>query len=723
MAIPSAKSHLSVARTLPVEDPKPREVQAPPQPLPQKCLTTQGQGTAVAQGGTRVKNYGKPVAAKQDPSAAAVQQKAPPPPKVLPPLLLAPAGAKVPPAGPVAGEKYLVIVESPSKAKTIKGYLASEQDPCYAGCSVLASAGHIRDLPLNPQDRFGIDLNTGAVQFEIPPTKESLIDSLVAAARMADRDGKTIGWNKVYIATDPDREGEAIAWHLATVLQERGVPADKIGRTTWNEVTREGVKNGLNSPRIIDMNMVEAAIYRRVSDRFEGYTESPWLTRKLQPWIAENMGQEGEAPARTQLSAGRVQNATLYLLADRYRERLNHVGRSYGAVSLNIEAGGQSFRSALTKAGGLAVVGPDREGKPGTQMLTAEVMGNLPLPKAGDKLYVISTETKPVRVAPKAPFTTTTMQIAASNGLGLNTEDTMKVAQTLFQNGLITYHRSDSPNVSESAQQMARDHIASTFGKASVPASPRQYKATDGAAQEAHECIRPAHLEPAHAAEQARLLAEAVRIEGPIAEKLLDLITRRFVASQMPDKIHDATVANLGYGSGDKALVFKATGNVTTNDGWTKSFAENEGEEATGREGRAAVLPALVKGGAVLVQKATTTMKATTPSPAYTEATLVEGMGKESIGRPATVPATLKTLVTRGYMTVANDGARKNVVTLTPLGLKAFETLEQELPDEVKPAHTAQLENQLHQIAAGKLQSEAFLNRVYSGLRTHFPYI
>lgn len=637
---------------------------------------------------------------------------------MLPPLVLKPAGCKVPLTKPATGEKILVILESPSKAKTVTGYLASETDPRYKGIKVMASAGHIRDLPLKPEgawhQRYGIDTKTGDVQFVINPDKMDLVKRLVEAAKKHD---------KILLMTDPDREGEAISWHLATVLEENGIPPEKIGRVTANEITRDGVKKCLDNPRIIDMDMTAAAIYRRCADRFEGYGESPWLTKELDGWRRENTSAQ-EAPAGTKipsLSAGRVQNATLYLLATRHREREAFVPRSYGAVNVTAQADGKSFRALLVKAKGLQVVTPDKEGKPGTVLLTSDVMGKLPLPKAGDKLTVLSKETKVVKVPPKEPFTTTTLQIAASNALGLSAEATMKVAQTLFQKGLITYMRSDSPNVSETAQKMARDHIAATFGDEFVPKAARQYKAKDANAQEAHECVRPTHLEPEHADEQARLLDEAVVAEGPIAAKLLDLITRRFLASQMPDKIHDSTVANLGFGTGDEALVFKVDGNVTTHEGWTKLYAENEGEEDAGKDPKSRVLPPMVKGGTVEVQKTETTIKKTTPNPTYTEAKLVEAMGDEGVGRPATTPATLKTLETRGYTKVADEGARKRVVTLTPLGLKAFETLEAKLPEEVKPHHTADLEKQLHLIAGGKLKPEVFLSQVYSELKGHFP--
>lgn len=633
--------------------------------------------------------------------------------EMLPPLVLKPAGSPVALSKPARGEKILMIVESPSKGRTISGYLGSDKDPVYKGITVMASVGHIRDLPQKPQgNRYGIDLKTGVVQFEIAPDKESLVDRLVEAAKRAD---------KVFLGTDPDREGEAISWHLATVLQERGVDPKKIGRVSYTEVTREGVKNALENPRIIDMNMASAAIYRRVADRFEGYAESPWLTKVLKGW------RQGATPAKPtdaklpNLSAGRVQNATLFLLAQRHRERENFVARSYGAANVTAEADGKSFKTLLVKAGGLQVVGPEKEGKAGTVLLTSDVMAKLKFPKVGDSLTVLGKEVRAVKVPPKEPFTTTSLQIAASNALGLSAEETMKVAQTLFQKGLITYMRSDSPNVSESAQEMARAHIEATYGPAFVPKLARQYKAKDANAQEAHECIRCTHLEPEHAKEQAELLAECVKAEGPVAEKLLDLITRRFLASQMPDKKHDSTVVQLGCGSGDDALVFKVDGNVTTHEGWTKLYAEDEGEEdAPGREPKKA-LPALVKGGTVKVQKTETTMKKTSPPPSFTEAKLLEAMGDEGVGRPATVPATLKTLQNRGYTKVADEGSRKRVTSLTPLGLKAFETLEAELGEEVAPSHTAALETQLHLIAGGKLQPESFLSRVYRELKAHFP--
>ena len=592
--------------------------------------------------------------------------------------------------GPGRNARFLVIVESPSKAKTITSYLGTDY-------KVLATLGHVRDLPVSPKEtRFGVDTKTWTPEYVVSESKANAIHAFVEAAKKVE---------KVYIASDPDREGEAIAWHVEELLKEAGVDPNKISRATWGAITPEDIKAGLLKARPIDTDMVKSQEARRILDRVVGYSLSPWLMRQT--------GLKG-------LSAGRVQSAALKAVVERDLERENHIPIAYGAVSMMAEAGGKAFKATLTKAGGLQVVGPDKEGKPGTVMLKTAEMAALVLPKKGDQLSIISAETKPGKTAPKPPFTTTTMTVAASNSLGLATEAAMKIAQKLYEAGLISYHRSDSPMISEGAIQMARAHVTKTFGDGLLPTEGRQYHASGDHAQEGHECIRPTHLEPSHAALRAKSLAAIVATEGPLAAKLYDLIERRFVASQMRDKEYDSTVCHLAFGAGDKELVFKTNGNVTKVDGWTKVYAEDEGEEAAPAKDAVAVLPPLVKGGTALATKCDSTTKKTTPKPAFTEASMIQELEKLSIGRPSTYAAIFSTIRSRGYIESANEGARKNVLTSTPVGRQVIAKLQAEFPMEMDFAYTALMETNLDQIAHGKLKQEAFLDQSYGDLKAHF---
>ena len=610
-------------------------------------------------------------------------------------LAPAPAPARTAPlsmsmSGPSRTARFLVIVESPSKAKTITGYLG----PDY---KVLATLGHVRDLPVSPKEtRFGVDTKTWTPEYVVSESKANAIHAFVEAAKKVE---------KIYIASDPDREGEAIAWHVEELLKGAGIDPKKVSRATWGAITPEDIKAGLLASRPIDMDMVKSQEARRVLDRVVGYSLSPWLMKQT--------GLKG-------LSAGRVQSAALKAVVERDLERENHVPIAYGAVSMMAEAGGRAFKAALTKVGGLQVVGPDKEGKPGTVMLKAAEMAALVLPKKGDKLYVISAETKPGKTAPKPPFTTTTMTVAASNALGLATEAAMKIAQKLYEAGLISYHRSDSPMISDGAIQMARAHVTQAFGAGFLPATGRQYHASGDHAQEGHECIRPTHLEPSYAASRAKSLAGIVAAEGQVAADLYNLIERRFVASQMRDKEYDSTVAHLGFGAGDKALVFKTNGNVTKVDGWTKLYAEDEGEEAAPAKDAVAVLPPLVKGGQALATKCDPSTKKTTPKPAFTEASLIQELEKLSIGRPSTYAAIFSTIRARGYVGSANEGGRKNVLTSTPVGRQVIAKLLAEFPQEMDFSYTAQMETSLDQIAHGKLKQETFLDQSYGDLKAHF---
>ena len=578
----------------------------------------------------------------------------------------------------------LVIVESPSKGKTIGKYLG-------AGFKVMASGGHIRDLPKTPTDsRFGLDLTTWVGEYVVSDGKENTVADLRRAAKDADI---------VYIASDPDREGEAIAWHVNEILGQK----KKTKRATWHEITPKAIQAGLAAAGDIDMQMVKAQEARRFLDRLVGYAVSPWLGAKLQ---------------KKGVSAGRVQSVVTRLIVDRDRTIENFVAKPYGGAVLTAESAGKTFRAPLVTVGGLQVVGPDKEGRPGTKVLTPDEAAKLLLPKKGDAVTILDVKTDAKTTTPKAPFTTTSLTMAASNRLGLSTEKTMEMAQKLYDDGLITYMRTDSPTVGAEAQEMARTHIEAEYGGSYLPKSPRQYKAKGEHAQEGHECIRPSHLEASYTAEQAEKLAELKGRFGPKIEDLYDLIHKRFVSCQMADKCFDGTVAVLGFGAGDTALTFKAEGKVVTFDGWEKAYAEDDGDSE--EEDDVAVLPPLAKGGTVTTEKCEAQSKKTTPPSAYTEASLIAELDILGIGRPSTIAKIFSTIRDRGYITTGTKGKRKNVLSSTPLGLSAVDALVGGFPKEMDYKYTASMEDDLDRIAEGKITHAAFLTGFWDEFKGHF---
>jgi DNA topoisomerase-1 len=582
-----------------------------------------------------------------------------------------------------AGRK-LVIVESPAKAKTIGKYLGSE-------FRVLATAGHIRDLPVIPRgSKFGINLSSWTGDYEISESKMNAVQAIIKAAAEVD---------SIFIASDPDREGEAIAWHVAEVLGMAG----KVKRATWTEITPRAIEAGLGAAREVDMTMVRAQEARRFLDRLVGYTVSPWLAKKLNLKGA---------------SAGRVQSVVARLVVDRDRAIETFNPKPYGGASLVAEIGGMTFEANLLKVGGLQVVGPEKEGQKGVRVLTPEEARALRFPARGEKLTVLYSETKPGKRSPQAPFITTTMTVAASNRLGMNTETTMRVAQKLYEAGLITYHRSDSPNISQEALQMARAYVADEYGEDYLPKAPRQFKAKGEHAQEGHECIRPSHMEPRYAAERARSLAAVVASEGKKAEELFDLIWKRFAACQMADKQYDATVVHLGFGDGADVVVFRAAGNVTKFEGWAKAYAEDEGPDDAGAP--AAVLPPMQKGQTITAVKCSPQSKKTKAPAAFTEASLITELERLNIGRPSTLATIFATLRNRGYMETTSKGGRKNVLSSTELGRKAVDALVSQFPKEMDPHYTSNMEDSLGEIAQGKLAMKAFMDGFWKELSKHF---
>lgn len=578
----------------------------------------------------------------------------------------------------------LIIVESPTKAKEIGHILG-------AGYKVMASGGHVRDLPPSPKtSRFGIDLDRWEGEYEVIEGKGKNVASLKAEAKKAD---------VVYLATDPDREGEAISWHLSELLG-RSV---KKRRVTWNEITEAGVRAGLANPREINMPMVMAQEARRFLDRVMGYMWSPWLEQQFQ---------------KGGLSAGRVQSVVARIIVDRDREIENFIPKPYGAVSLTATAHGKTFKAPLIRVGPTELVTPEKAGKEGTKVLSVEEAQNLVLPRAGDQLVVKSVDTNEKSEKPHAPFTSTSMAAESSRRLGLSTEDTMGLAQKLFEAGLITYHRTDTPSLSDEAVKMVREFIGREYGATYLPPKPHHYAAKGANAQEAHEACRPTSL-----AEKApEKLQELQAKHGRAIVALYELIWQQFVTCQMAAQRYDATVALLGFGAGESELTFRANGRVVTFDGWTRVYAANDPDEddEDGGEDANSALPPMKPRENVETVDCVAKDKQTLPPKRWTEAALTVELERLGIGRPATLAKTYSTIIKRGYVTRGNKGRMKNVLTSTDFGRKVIDRLVEKFAKEMDISYTAQMEAGLDEISHGKARHTDYLNAFWDEFKQNF---
>ena len=503
----------------------------------------------------------------------------------------------------------LVIVESPAKAKTINKYLGT-------GYEVLASYGHVRDLPSKdgsvlPDDDF-------SMHWEADAKGAKRLSEIAEAAKRADR---------VILATDPDREGEAISWHVLEVLNKKKVLKDThVERVTFNAITKSAVLDAMANPRQIDMELVEAYLARRALDYLVGFTLSPVLWRKL-------------PGAR---SAGRVQSVALRIVVDREMEIEKFKPQEYWSIEADLNADSPPFTARLVKHAGKRVQRLDIKDEATADAARAAI-------KAGD-FTINSVEKKPVRRNPAPPFTTSTLQQEASRKLGFTAQRTMQAAQKLYEGvdetgGLITYMRTDGVSVSPEGLAQAREVIGKEYGPAYVPSEPRFYKVKAKNAQEAHEAIRPTNI--------ARL-PESVRLDSDL-QRLYELIWKRMVASQMEAARLDRTTVEIETPDGQTGL--RATGQVVTFDGFLAVYEEGRDEKQKGAEGDegeddASRLPALKEGAKAKVDAIRTDQHFTEPPPRYSEATLVKKLEELGIGRPSTYASTLSTLRDREYVRV-----------------------------------------------------------------------
>ena len=576
--------------------------------------------------------------------------------------------------------KSLVIVESPAKARTIEGYLGG----AYA---VGSSVGHVRDLPDRAKDvpeaqrkRFGalgVDVDDGfEPYYVVDPDKKKIIADL--KKRLADAD-------ELLLATDEDREGEAIAWHLVQVLK----PKVPVKRMVFHEITKDAIIRALEQTRPIDDRLVDAQETRRILDRLYGYEVSPVLWKKVMP----------------RLSAGRVQSVATRLVVDRERERMRFVAASYWDILGTFEPG--SFEARLYALEGKRVAqGRDfaEDGSAGSAVLVLdeETARALADGLAGRPFTVEKVDEKPYTRRPAAPFRTSTLQQEASRKLRFSSQTTMRVAQRLYENGHITYMRTDSVTLSDAALNAARAHAARVYGDETVPPEPRRYERAVANAQEAHEAIRPA----------GDVFRTPDELRGELSRDehaLYDLVFKRTVASQMKDATGQTVSIELGAkAADDRAATFRASGTVITFPGFLKAYESGRDEPSEEDEERR--LPALTVGQTLQASSLEPQGHETTPPARYTEASLVKALEERGIGRPSTYASIMGTILDRGYV-------YKKGTALVPtfVAFSVTQLLERHFDQLVDYDFTARLEDDLDRIAAGAEERVAWLGRFYFG--------
>lgn len=551
----------------------------------------------------------------------------------------------------------LVILESPHKATTVKGYLGS-------GYKVMASDGHIRDLP---KSRLAVDVDHDfAVDYINIRGKGELIRSLKKEAKAA---------KYVYLATDPDREGEAISWHLATALN---LPAEKVRRVTFNEITKTAVKAGMKAPRAIDIDLVNSQQARRILDRIVGYKLSPFLWRTV----------------RSGLSAGRVQSVATRVIVDRENEIRAFVPQEYYTLSAVV---GTSEKEAFTVryAGGEA---------PHSSLSTLAEAEKIVV-AVGEEMTVDAVKKAVRQKAPQPPFITSTLQQEANRRLGFQTARTMRIAQELYEgidlgssfggvNGLISYMRTDSLRISAEAQNAARAYLTEKYGAEYVPEEPREYKSR-ASAQDAHEAIRPSDLH--FVPEQIKKYLTADQF------KLYRLIWNRFLASQMANAKLDTLTIELSAGG----YPFRASGYTVRFPGYSAVLEDHE-EESDAESGKGLRLPSLTKGERLHVFSADPKHHTTEPPARYTEASLIRLFEESGIGRPSTYATIISTILSRGY--VVRDG---KALRPTELGEQTNTLMTEYFPKIVDLTFTAGMEEELDEIANGKTTVSSVLSGFY----------
>ena len=588
------------------------------------------------------------------------------------------------------GGRRLVIVESPAKAKTIKGYLGP-------GYVVEASVGHIRDLPNGAAEvpekytgevrRLGVD-----VEHDFQPVYVVNADKRAQVKKLKDllRDS-----DELFLATDEDREGEAIAWHLQEVLK----PKVPVKRMVFHEITKAAIQAAVANPRELNQKLVDAQETRRILDRLYGYEVSPVLWKKVMP----------------RLSAGRVQSVATRLVVERERERIAFRSAEYWDLTGTFGTGRAGDRSdPSSMAARLATVDGKRvaQGRDFDSLGRLKGANTLHLDEANARALaaaleqtnfsVRSVESKPYRRSPYAPFRTTTMQQEASRKLGFGAKATMQVAQKLYENGFITYMRTDSTTLSDTAVAAARAQVAQLYGADYLPDRPRTYAGKVKNAQEAHEAIRPS-------GDRFRTPAETGLTGDQF--KLYELIWKRTVASQMKDAIGNSVTVKIGGTASDgRDAEFSASGKTITFHGFLKAYVEGADDPNAELDDRERRLPQVNEGDALSAEELSVDGHATKPPARYTEASLVKELEEREIGRPSTYASIIGTILDRGYVF-------KKGTALVPsfLSFAVVNLLEKHFGRLVDYDFTAKMEDDLDRIARGEAQSVPWLKRFYFG--------
>jgi DNA topoisomerase-1 len=593
----------------------------------------------------------------------------------------------------------LVIVESPSKAKTIAGYLG----PDYF---VEASIGHVRDLPKNADEvpeqykgeswaRLGVDVDNGFHPlYVISSDRKQQIAKLKKLAREVD---------EIFLATDEDREGEAIAWHLIETIK----PKVPVKRMVFHEITRPAIQAAVANPRDIDKNLVDAQEARRILDRLYGYEVSPVLWKKVMP----------------RLSAGRVQSVATRIVVERERQRMAFRSAEYWDINAQLAVlekvdGPRRFSATLIALGGDRIAtGKDFEAttgklKPGASVVQLDEGGarGLAARLEGQPFKVTRVEEKPYRRRPYAPFITSTLQQEAARKLRMSSAQTMRTAQRLYENGYITYMRTDSVNLSETAIAAARRQIAELYGERNVPSEPRRYTGKVKNAQEAHEAIRPA--------------GDSFRTPGELANelsgdefRLYELIWRRTVASQMIDAVGNSISVRIrAVSTANEEADFGATGKTITEPGFLRAYVESSDDETADAEDAERRLPNLVRDQPLTAEELAAAGHHTTPPARYTEASLVKALEELGIGRPSTYASIMQTIQDRGYVE-----KRGQALIPTFIAFAVINLMEQHYPRLVDYGFTAAMENDLDGIAGGVHAALDFLTSFYFGSQTAGP--
>lgn len=549
----------------------------------------------------------------------------------------------------------LVIVESPAKAKTIKKYLGKDFE-------VVASMGHIRDLP---KSKFGVDVeNNFEPHYINMRDKSDVIKELKKQAKKSDT---------IYLATDPDREGEAISWHLAQLLN---LNMNDNNRVTFNEITKTGVQNGMNNPRQIDIDLVNAQQTRRILDRIVGYQLSPFLWKKV----------------KRGLSAGRVQSVTVRLIVDREREIRSFVPVEYWSVDAKFTTKGKARKTFPSK---LVTIDGEK-----VELHTEEETNKILARLEGKKFEVTNVKKKVTKKAPAPPFITSTLQQEASKRLSFQSKRTMKTAQELYEGieikgmgavGLITYMRTDSLRISDEARNSAKTYIEAKFGEKYIPDKPRVFKSKSNA-QDAHEAIRPSMPELEPDSIKDNLTADQY--------KLYKLIWSRFIASQMANALLDTVSIDI---TADNC-VFRSSGYSVKFDGFTVLYEETKDEEEEDNK----ILPEINNGDIVNVKELKGSQHFTQPPARYTEASLIKTLEENGIGRPSTYAPIITTIISRYY--VERDGKQ---LKPTQLGEVVTDLMKEHFKKIVDAKFTANMETTLDEVEKGKTNWVETLDKFY----------